>query len=68
VVQSPNRRDGDRSTPSVLSDSQHSRPFRSSPNAAALRRYAFLDALLPHCDRPWPLRRAVPTLGFRDPR
>lgn len=37
-------------------------------DAAALRRYAFLDALLPHCDRPWPLRRAVPTLGFRDPR
>jgi sugar/nucleoside kinase (ribokinase family) len=37
-------------------------------NAAALRRYAFLDALLPHCDRPWPLRRAVPTIGFRDPR
>ena len=32
---------------------------------AALRRYAFLDALLPGCARPWPLRRALPTLGFR---
>lgn len=31
---------------------------------AALRRYAFLDALLPAEDRPWPLRRAVPTIGF----
>ncbi|MCM2388507.1 PfkB family carbohydrate kinase [Streptomyces sp. CWNU-1] len=32
---------------------------------AALRRYAFLDALLPPPARPWPLRRAVPTIGFR---
>ncbi|MGX2997303.1 carbohydrate kinase family protein [Streptomyces sp. JNUCC 64] len=35
---------------------------------AALARYAFLDALdpaLPATDRPWPLRRAVPTIGFR---
>ncbi|OIJ95785.1 carbohydrate kinase family protein [Streptomyces monashensis] len=33
---------------------------------AALRRYAFLDGLVPEeLDRPWPLRRAVPTIGFR---
>ncbi|MBA4861867.1 sugar kinase [Streptomyces sp. PSKA54] len=32
---------------------------------AALRRYAFLEALLPDVARPWPLRRAVPTIGFR---
>ncbi|WP_410538594.1 carbohydrate kinase family protein [Streptomyces sp. KL2] len=32
---------------------------------AALSRYGFLDALLPCRARPWPLRRAVPTLGFR---
>ncbi|MER5224181.1 carbohydrate kinase family protein [Streptomyces flaveus] len=32
---------------------------------AALRRYAFLEALLPADARPWPLRRAVPTIGFR---
>ncbi|WP_237317017.1 PfkB family carbohydrate kinase [Streptomyces sp. JJ36] len=32
---------------------------------AALRRFAFLDALLPGCRRDWPLRRAVPTIGFR---
>ncbi|NGN65823.1 sugar kinase [Streptomyces sp. A7024] len=31
----------------------------------ALRRYAFLDALVPCTARPWPLRRAVPTIGFR---
>jgi sugar/nucleoside kinase (ribokinase family) len=31
----------------------------------ALRRYAFLDELLPAGTRPWPLRRAVPTIGFR---
>jgi hypothetical protein len=30
----------------------------------ALRRYAFLAALLPATARPWPLRRAVPTIGF----
>ncbi|MFI1887152.1 carbohydrate kinase family protein [Streptomyces jumonjinensis] len=34
---------------------------------AALRRYAFLDQLLPAPARPWPLRRAVPTIGFRSP-
>lgn len=32
---------------------------------AALRRYAFLAGLLPATARPWPLRRAVPTIGFR---
>ncbi len=31
----------------------------------ALRRYHFLDDLLPAATRPWPLRRAVPTIGFR---
>ncbi|QGV80702.1 carbohydrate kinase family protein [Streptomyces ficellus] len=31
---------------------------------AALRRYAFLEPLLPAPIRPWPLRRAVPTIGF----
>lgn len=35
---------------------------------AALRRYAFLADLLPaEPARPWPLRRAVPTIGFRHP-
>ncbi|OSZ62331.1 sugar kinase [Streptomyces pharetrae CZA14] len=35
---------------------------------AALERYAFLAGLLPEeCARPWPLRRAVPTIGFRRP-
>ncbi|MGW1889038.1 carbohydrate kinase family protein [Streptomyces sp. NPDC002004] len=32
---------------------------------AALRRYGFLSPLLPAATRPWPLRRAVPTIGFR---
>ncbi|MFD7705855.1 carbohydrate kinase family protein [Streptomyces sp. NPDC059786] len=31
---------------------------------AALRRYAFLEGLIPEVTRPWPLRRAVPTIGF----
>ncbi|WP_371597912.1 carbohydrate kinase family protein [Streptomyces sp. NBC_00564] len=31
---------------------------------AALDRYAFLEPLLPEISRPWPLRRAVPTIGF----
>ncbi|AWW39657.1 MULTISPECIES: carbohydrate kinase family protein [Streptomyces] len=31
---------------------------------AALRRYAFLEELIPATARPWPLRRAVPTIGF----
>ncbi|WP_406494009.1 PfkB family carbohydrate kinase [Streptomyces sp. NBC_00846] len=34
---------------------------------AALQRYAFLEKLLPTAARPWPLRRAVPTIGFRRP-
>ncbi|NJP42137.1 carbohydrate kinase family protein [Actinacidiphila epipremni] len=33
--------------------------------AEALRRYAFLDALIPPAPRRWPLPRAVPTIGFR---
>ncbi|WP_236245183.1 PfkB family carbohydrate kinase [Streptomyces sp. CC210A] len=37
----------------------------SDQDPAALRRYAFLDGLLPAPSRPWPLRRAVPTIGFR---
>ncbi|MDX2540263.1 carbohydrate kinase family protein [Streptomyces sp. WI04-05B] len=34
---------------------------------AALRRYAFLADMVPRSarPRPWPLRRAVPTIGFR---
>ncbi|MEU5399036.1 PfkB family carbohydrate kinase [Streptomyces sp. NPDC005963] len=32
---------------------------------AALRRYTFLDGLLPAPARSWPLPRAVPTIGFR---
>ncbi|QNE77469.1 sugar kinase [Streptomyces finlayi] len=32
---------------------------------AALERYAFLEDLLPAATRSWPLRRAVPTIGFR---
>ncbi|MFI1253632.1 PfkB family carbohydrate kinase [Streptomyces netropsis] len=44
---------------------QHVRSYDDSP--AALRRYAFLDGILPAAARPWPLRRAVPTLGFRQP-
>ncbi|BBC36446.1 Sugar kinase [Streptomyces graminofaciens] len=33
---------------------------------AALRRYSFLEDLLPkEAAKPWPLRRAVPTIGFR---
>lgn len=36
-----------------------------SQDPAALERYAFLDDLLPTTARAWPLRRAVPTIGFR---
>ncbi|MEV3991155.1 PfkB family carbohydrate kinase [Streptomyces sp. NPDC049837] len=36
----------------------------SDQDPAALRRYAFLESLLPAPIRPWPLRRAVPTIGF----
>ncbi|MER6910937.1 PfkB family carbohydrate kinase [Streptomyces sp. NPDC000594] len=39
----------------------------SGQTPEALRRYAFLDGLLPAPARPWPLRRAVPTIGFRAP-
>ncbi|MER5969362.1 PfkB family carbohydrate kinase [Streptomyces sp. NPDC002055] len=42
---------------------QHVKSF--DDQAAALRRYRFLDELLPAGARPWPLRRAVPTIGFR---
>ncbi|MEU4212318.1 PfkB family carbohydrate kinase [Streptomyces sp. NPDC026206] len=45
---------------------QHVRSFNDQ-SQAALRRYAFLDGILPAAARPWPLRRAVPTLGFRRP-
>jgi hypothetical protein len=31
---------------------------------AVLRRYAFLEGLIPEAVRPWLLRRAVPTTGF----
>ncbi|MFH8480939.1 PfkB family carbohydrate kinase [Streptomyces sp. NPDC018055] len=36
-----------------------------SQDPAALERYAFLEELLPATARAWPLRRAVPTIGFR---
>ncbi|MEU0160346.1 PfkB family carbohydrate kinase [Streptomyces sp. NPDC006261] len=36
-----------------------------SQDPTALRRYAFLEELLPTTARTWPLRRAVPTIGFR---
>lgn len=45
---------------------QHVRAYNDQ-SAVTLRRYAFLDGLLPAAPRPWPLRRAVPTLGFRHP-
>ncbi|MEU3756745.1 PfkB family carbohydrate kinase [Streptomyces olivoreticuli] len=45
---------------------KHARSFDDQP-PAALRRYAFLDGILPAAARPWPLRRALPTLGFRQP-
>ncbi|MFD9909810.1 carbohydrate kinase family protein [Streptomyces sp. NPDC059063] len=32
---------------------------------APLSRYTFLESLLPETARAWPLRRAVPTIGFR---
>ncbi|RBM20244.1 PfkB family carbohydrate kinase [Streptomyces sp. PT12] len=37
----------------------------SGPLGQALERYAFLRDVLPEDPRPWPRRRAVPTLGFR---
>ncbi|MCC3770790.1 carbohydrate kinase family protein, partial [Streptomyces sp. UNOC14_S4] len=45
---------------------KHVRSYDELP-AGTLQRYAFLDGLLPAAARPWPLRRAVPTLGFRQP-
>jgi sugar/nucleoside kinase (ribokinase family) len=44
---------------------QHAKSY-DDQDRAALRRYAFLDDLLPCGSRRWPLRRAVPTIGFRD--
>ncbi|MFH8615550.1 carbohydrate kinase family protein [Streptomyces sp. NPDC017979] len=43
---------------------QYARDARDQ-DPAALRRYAFLDDLLPTPATPRPLRRAVPTIGFR---
>ncbi|MDI5968020.1 PfkB family carbohydrate kinase [Streptomyces sp. SL13] len=43
---------------------QHAKSY-DDQDRAALRRYAFLDDLLPCGSRRWPLRRAVPTIGFR---
>ncbi|WP_343246030.1 PfkB family carbohydrate kinase [Streptomyces sp. SID5785] len=37
---------------------------RGAQDPAALERYAFLEPLVPGGARPWPLRRAVPTIGF----
>lgn len=45
---------------------QHAKAY-DDQDRSALRRYAFLDTLLPAGHRPWPLRRAVPTIGFRRP-
>lgn len=43
---------------------QHAKAY-DDQDRAALRRYAFLDRVLPGGMRPWPRRRAVPTIGFR---
>ena len=43
-------------------------PCGTDPDARAEQcRYGFLWDLLSRADRPWPLRRAVPTVGFRLP-
>ncbi|WP_394434250.1 carbohydrate kinase family protein [Streptomyces sp. SGAir0957] len=42
----------------------HAYEERGEQDPAALERYAFLEPLLPEVGRPWPLRRAVPTIGF----
>ncbi|MEU6394877.1 PfkB family carbohydrate kinase [Streptomyces sp. NPDC046939] len=42
----------------------HAIEERGEQDPAALERYAFLEPLLPDVGRPWPLRRAVPTIGF----
>ncbi|MFB7862416.1 MULTISPECIES: carbohydrate kinase family protein [unclassified Streptomyces] len=44
---------------------QHVQGHEGQDPAALRDRYAFLERLLPAPDRPWPLRRAVPTIGFR---
>jgi sugar/nucleoside kinase (ribokinase family) len=36
-------------------------------SAEVMRRYRFLDDLLPAATAEWPLRRATPTIGFRAP-
>lgn len=46
---------------------QHAKSF-DDQDQDAMRRYAFLDALLPAGTRPGPLPRAVPTIGFRRPQ
>ncbi|WP_435130476.1 carbohydrate kinase family protein [Actinacidiphila sp. bgisy144] len=38
---------------------------QSPDHREAVCRYGFLEELLPAATRPWPLRRAVPTIGFR---
>ncbi len=43
---------------------QHAKSY-DDQDRTALRRFAFLDELLPTGVRRWPLRRAVPTIGFR---
>jgi sugar/nucleoside kinase (ribokinase family) len=43
---------------------QHARAY-DDQDRDALRRYGFLGDLLPSGARPWPLPRAVPTIGFR---
>ncbi|WKX70260.1 carbohydrate kinase family protein [Streptomyces sp. XD-27] len=51
---------------------QHMKAYAGTPgdtaaaqDPSALHRYDFLDGLVPAAPRPWPLRRAVPTIGFR---
>lgn len=53
--------------PEIAAWWQHvQRDGRQDPEALRAR-YAFLEALLPVPARPWPTRRAVPTIGFRAP-
>ncbi|MFB7589868.1 carbohydrate kinase family protein [Streptomyces sp. NPDC056169] len=44
---------------------QHVQGHAKQDPEALRGRYAFLERLLPAPARPWPLRRAVPTIGFR---
>ncbi|MBH5334783.1 sugar kinase [Streptomyces pactum] len=51
---------------------QHMKSYAGTPGGtaaaqdpSALRRYDFLDRMVPTAPRPWPLARAVPTIGFR---